>query len=346
MDGEHLPHRDELRVIERLIRRDPAGRGLIAAESEFGPLCPGHLEGAVRDLAAHATGVGIVTGFFVPDADFPAAETDGPPGALLLAAALQAMGTPAVVITDPPCAGVVEVAAEAVGFPREQLCVLPNVVGQEMREEIETWLPDGLSHLIAVERVGPNHTAESIRQQSPGDEKTLKRFLKAVPGEARDRCHNMRGSVIDEHTAPLHRCFDPKPTGCDPWACVTSIGIGDGGNEIGMGSVPWEELFRRVPGELSARIPCRIATDWTIIAGVSNWGAFGLAAGVALLRGQTDVLAPWTCEHQERMLEAIVKHGPAVDGITRRREPTVDGLPFPTYIQPWAGIRRLLGLPE
>ena len=42
----------------------------------------------------------------------------------------------------------------------------------------------------------------------------------------------------------------------------------------------------------------------------------------------------------------MVEHGPAVDGVTRRREATVDGLPFLTYIQPWAAIRAKLGLAE
>jgi hypothetical protein len=40
----------------------------------------------------------------------------------------------------------------------------------------------------------------------------------------------------------------------------------------------------------------------------------------------------------------MVAEGPAIDGMTRRREATVDGLPFATYIQSWLGIRRLLGL--
>ena len=34
----------------------------------------------------------------------------------------------------------------------------------------------------------------------------------------------------------------------------------------------------------------------------------------------------------------------AVDGVTRLAEPTVDGLPFATYIQPWDSMRQLLGL--
>src|SRR4051812_41170682 len=74
-----------LTALERLIRTDPARRGLIATEPEFGPLLPGHLALAARELADQATCVGIVTGFFIPSALPPAAETDGPLGAVLLA---------------------------------------------------------------------------------------------------------------------------------------------------------------------------------------------------------------------------------------------------------------------
>jgi hypothetical protein len=42
----------------------------------------------------------------------------------------------------------------------------------------------------------------------------------------------------------------------------------------------------------------------------------------------------------------MVAAGPAVDGVTRKREATIDGLPFETYIQPWDGIRRLLGIED
>ena len=54
----------------------------------------------------------------------------------------------------------------------------------------------------------------------------------------------------------------------------------------------------------------------------------------------------WDCRHQLQVLEDMVEHGPAVDGISGRQEATVDGLPFTTYIQPWDNIRRLLGLDE
>ena len=106
------------------------------------------------------------------------------------------------------------------------------------------------------------------------------------------------------------------------------------------------DLWRGIVGDTGAglRIPCRISTDWTIIAGTSNWGGYALAAAVLLLRDAVDALDEWDAAQQLAVLTHIIEHGPAVDGCTARREATVDGLPFATYIQPWEGIRRLLGL--
>ncbi len=152
----------------------------------------------------------------------------------------------------------------------------------------------------------------------------------------------MRGVCIDGHSAPLHLLFERLPTS-HPTA--HTIGIGDGGNEIGMGAIPWAELRRRLSGEQAGRVPCRIACDFNIVAGTSNWGAMALAAGACLLRDRLDVLQPWTRERHREWLEYLVANGPAVDGVTGRREATVDGLPFLTYIQPWEGILRRSGFP-
>jgi D-glutamate cyclase len=356
-----------LAEFERFIRRDPAGRGLIAAEPRFGPLCPGHLAKAAKSLAETATGVALVTGFYVPHAEIPAAETDGPLGTALLAAALDGIGIPSLIVTDGWCAAAVRAAAEAMDFPAHRVGVLSHDPCTELRELAAAAGQHEISHLIAVERVGPGHTAASIARQlerltwpklpasAPMDQEPklaasaalksvttnemIEHFRAAVPESAWDRCHNMRGDAIDAHTAPLHALFEEFPH-------RVSIGVGDGGNEIGMGSIPWDELRRRLTGEHAPRIPCRVRTDWTLVAGVSNWGAQALAAAVAVLRDRVDVLQPWDCRQQEAMLDQVLRNGPAVDGLTRRREPTVDGLPFVTYIQPWAGIRRLLRLPE
>ncbi|MFO0917810.1 MAG: DUF4392 domain-containing protein [Planctomycetaceae bacterium] len=328
---------DILSELERIIRTDPARRGLISRETVLGPLLPGHLGRAAHELADHATSVAIVTGFFIPGATPPAAETDGPLGAVFLAEALRRLGIETVVLTDALCRSAVQAAAESLPFPAELIHSVPAT--EESLGEI--WQPSRYSHLIALERVGPNHTSESIRLQSGGDPTISKQFENLVKEEERGRCFNMRGICIDEWTPPLHRLFEQAQSSA---SSIVTIGIGDGGNEIGMGSIPWSELARRLPEPQGGKIACRVACDWTILAGVSNWGGYALAAAVAHLRGQVQILEPWTGTQQWEWLQAVVRNGPAVDGVTRLHEPTVDGLPFATYIQPWDAMRQLLGL--
>jgi hypothetical protein len=214
--------------------------------------------------------------------------------------------------------------------------------GHESLEFVQRALPD-LTHLIAVERVGPSHTLAGYSGKRPGSFAQVSNFRELVPSDEQDRCHNMRGELLDDHTAPLHRLFETVSQECPG---VRTIGIGDGGNEIGMGAIPWDELRQRLSGPAAALVPCRIATDWTIVAGVSNWGAQALAAAVCLLKKNVEALTDFDLPSEEQWLQHLVEHGPAVDGVTRLHEATVDGLPFVTYIQPWEGMRRVLGLSQ
>lgn len=333
-------HAALLNEFERFIHRDPARRGLCATEHDetehatASRLGAGQLAAAAMDLARHARKVAIVTGFFIPHAQPPAAETDGPPGSLLLAHCLQALGIEATVITDAPCAPAVRAAADGIGFPINRVLVSPLQAESWCGEFWNSEFANGLTHLISIERVGPSHTPESVAKQKAGD---APEFVSDVAAEHHNHCHNMRGVCIDGHTAPLHLLFERFPKS---HPMERTVGVGDGGNEIGMGAIPWAELRRRLSGEQAGRVPCRIACDFNIVAGTSNWGAMALAAGVCLLRDRLDVLQPWTRERHREWLEYLVTNGPAVDGVTGRREATVDGLPFLTYIQPWEGILR------
>src|SRR5262249_42533259 len=184
--------------IDAAVRCDPARRGLISAEDRFGPLCPGHLAGAASRLASHARNVAIVTGFFIPAGDPPAAETDGPPGALVLAQTLLALGIESRVITDGYCFSALAAAARAADFPSERLARYPHSAEQpcspattaEWRSEFWRAAAD-LSHLIAIERVGPSHTIESLAAQPRAGTPPLDQFAAKVPPEHRDHCHNM-----------------------------------------------------------------------------------------------------------------------------------------------------------
>jgi D-glutamate cyclase len=343
---------DLLAEFETAIRRDPARRGLIASEPEFGPLCSGHLAAAARNLAEHGRRVAIATGFYIPAGDPPAAETDGPSGALVLAQTLEGLGIKTMIVTDGYCFSALETAARHSGYPADQLVEYRyDVRSTEPDEAAARWRAEFLAgesdrrftHLIAIERVGPSHTLDSVTHQSRTGSVPLERFTERVPPHSRNVCHNMRGENIDQFAGDLHRLFE-EVAGLDP--SVTTIGIGDGANEIGMGAVPWEDLERRLTGEQAGRVPCRVAADWNIVAGTSNWGGYALAAAVALLRDRISAVAPFDCRQQQDLLAAMVAGGPAVDGVTRRREPTVDGLPFLTYIQPWQAIRSKLGLSD
>ena len=69
--------------------------------------------------------------------------------------------------------------------------------------------------------------------------------------------------------APLDALFLRRRAG------TVTIGIGDGGNEIGMGRVR-ARVVRDVPN--GAKIASVVRTDHLVVAGTSNWGAWGVVA--------------------------------------------------------------------
>jgi D-glutamate cyclase len=248
----------------------------------------GGLALAAESLAG-ATSVGLITGFFVPRGDVAAPETDGPVGTALLAAALAACGVPARIAVDTPCAGAVRAAvAEAGGN------VTVDEVGVDDRAAIarlaEAWRGAAVTHALAIERCGRS-------------------------GDGRPR--NMRGVDVSAWTAPLDDLFLGGS-----W---TKLAVGDGGNEIGMGRLPAGLIARTVPN--GAEIACVTSCDHLVVAGVSNWGAYGLMAALAVLRADwSGTIAKFlTAERDLAVTRAVVDKAGAVDGVTALSEATVDG---------------------
>ena len=295
------------------------------------------LEAAARELAESAKFVGIVTGFCVADADPPTAETDGPPGALFLARTLRALGQEVVLLSDRYTLPMLDLGRRLWGLDVELFEIPLSPDGERWIDSFfRSSLGSRLTHLISIERVGPSHTIESLNKQHRSCPSPVDRFLVEVPEDHRGVCHNMRGVAIDDYTAHAHRLFEvDAPTE----RRIPTIGIGDGGNEIGMGAVSWELLREALNREHAGRIICRVPTDFLILSGVSNWGAYALACATAALNGRSQLIANWSAERQRELIESLVRDAGAIDGLTRLHEPTVDGLPLNSYLDVLQEIR-------
>src|SRR5205823_2743913 len=112
-----------MNIVERLtamrdvIQKDVGNRGLARdPQNNLLTAYPHDFLGACRDVAeTKDAALGIVTGFYIPTADPPAGETDGPLGAVFLARALVPLGIGVIVLTDPFCKRAVEIGLKTCG---------------------------------------------------------------------------------------------------------------------------------------------------------------------------------------------------------------------------------------
>jgi len=127
--------------------------------------------------------------------------------------------------------------------------------------------------------------------------------------------HNMRGHDYSHGRARVDYMFEiAKERG------IPTLGIGDGGNEIGMGNIKNVVKEKINYGE---NLACKVKTDVLITTSVSNWGCYAICAAIALQSG--DIKYLHTSEDERRILESAVLSG-HVDGATGKAETTVDGL--------------------
>lgn len=207
-----------------------------------------------------------------------AVETDGPPGAIVIGNALQSIGYDVVYVTD-----------------RYATPLMNAVVGSNARvidfpiddDEASKKFADDLlaeinpSVVIAIERCGL--TSESLFR-------------------------NMHGQDITQYNARVDYLISGHPN---------TVGIGDGGNEIGMGN-----LVKEIPMVPTlVKDPCVTTVSKLIISSVSNWGGYGLAAALSKQKGKN--LLP-SIEEEQDLVKRTVNMG-AVDGMSTKSEYKVDG---------------------
>ena len=203
-------------------------------------------------------------------------ETDGPPGAIAIGRSLQELGRRVTYVTD-------EYAAPV---------LLQWAAGADVIE-----FP------IAGVEESRGHAAQLLEQLKP----SLLISIERCGRNRNDAYLNMRARDITPQTARVDYLFDGG---------IPSVGIGDGGNEIGMGN-----LIDVIPSvESLPDDPAISQVDRLVIASVSNWGGYGLAAALSQLSGTN--LLPNAIE-EARMVQGMVDAG-AVDGTTGDAVPTVD----------------------
>ena len=217
----------------------------------------------------------ITTGFYVAGH----AETDGPPGALILCLILKKLGYIPVILTDKYCRNFFEkydikVIYMDIKFKNENKIDF-------IERTIEEYNPTGM---ISIERCGLN---------------------------IQNNYANMRNISINEYTAEIDLFFMIY------YNKIPTIGIGDGGNEIGMGN-----LEHIIKNSLNL-VPCKIKVDKLIISSVSNWGGYGLAAYLCKMTNNKQFFE--TVEKTvKEYIKFIISLG-SVDGIFHKNEEKVDG---------------------
>ncbi len=136
---------------------------------------------------------------------------------------------------------------------------------------------------------------------------------------------NMKGEDIGAFTAPIDEMFIRYR------GLIPTIGVGDGGNEIGMGKIAGP-ILRKLSFE-----PCVIPADIFVIASVSNWGAYGIVAALAKLSNMK--LVPGL-DFVETYIKKTVKLG-SVDGVTGWNSVSVDGKNMKTEYEILHALRKL-----
>uniref|UniRef100_A0A4W6FPZ4 D-glutamate cyclase n=1 Tax=Lates calcarifer TaxID=8187 RepID=A0A4W6FPZ4_LATCA len=310
-----------IRQLEIIIGEDPGQRGIRALSVQDELLC--------SCLAlSHSSSVAITTGFPTHYMHSPPDETDGPPGAIAMATMLLALGKQVTMVTDRRAVEMNQaIIDEAL---QNQLKQLFHPVSLEIKFIVN--LP------LLCYNHGPDSALHFLCHHGDPNRPRLR------SGRAEDgNYYNMRGVNIKHLVDPIDNLFIAAKN----IPGITTTGIGDGGNELGMGKVK-EKVKSLMPN--GSLIACDIPADqW-----VSNWGGYAVACALYLLHTcpshqrylrkglgvehipPQEQLQDWTAnlpsvDKEESFLSTLVRFG-IRSGKTGNLAMEVDGLTFhPTH---------------
>mmetsp|Transcript_22919 Transcript_22919/g.55476 ORF Transcript_22919/g.55476 Transcript_22919/m.55476 type:complete len:293 (+) Transcript_22919:34-912(+) len=290
-------------VLEERIQRDEGGRGIKPL------IIPGELELASKAVLG-AEVVVILTGFpCLLDRECPT-ETDGPSGAIAVALAVVRSGKKAVIAVDECNAKVLQAGLSQCKEEITLEVFPPASAWDDAQQKRLAELGGRAGCVVALERAGPGKDG---------------------------KYYTMRARDMTSLLAPLDRLFDDSYRSSNGFR-YTTVGIGDGGNEVGMGKV-MSKVVEHIPN--GETIACTSAADHLIVASVSNWGGYALAAAVSILSGNRSLLL--TSDEETAVVSAVVDAG-ARDGPTGQEGLFVDGMPLQTSLDVLEDLRTAAAL--
>ena len=236
-------------------------------------------------------------------------ETDGPLGAASLGRALDfGIGARTVYICDEPHREPIRAAVEAAGI---------SIIDQQRFEK--------RPHSAVIEihppqdEPGAAFAREILHRYRP----KAVIFIEKTGPNAKGVHHTITGTAKDpEETGHAYHLADQARA-----SGILTLGIGDGGNEIGNGVI-YQAARAIQPQGAKCRCPCGdgaitvTPTDVFISAAVSNWGAYGVAAQLAYVLKNPELLQ--SEEMEDFMLRGCVAAG-GTDGASAAQVLAVDG---------------------
>lgn len=265
--------------IDRLVSVEITGRGVIgdlyaaARGVSEGALC---LEAASRLLQRVRKGGTVVLATGLPTYPWFSGEQDGPVGTATLARALVlAVGARPVIVTDPVNVDICAAAVRGAGLytrPLEEALTLPTTAA--VLPFPLDWGEAAERSRALLDRINP---AALVAIERPG-------------ANEHGHYHSAGGKRLTDHCGKVDALFQAARE-----RELLTIGVGDGGNELGCAAIR-ETVLRVVPHAAKCTCPCggtvvpKVPTDLLVAAAISNWGAYGMAAAMALLLERPEVM--------------------------------------------------------
>jgi hypothetical protein len=311
-------------AVERILTADLSNRGII------GKLCslarsvtgiPPILKTAklLKESLKDGDVVFIVTGTCLFPSGLKLAESDGPPGAAVLARAVYlGLGAIPILVGEPHMQDAFRALLTTCGFKVTDL----ESAREAARSKEELRMVCSTLSLSAGDKEIQKVAEETMSKFKPAAVISIERFGMNPKGEY----HNSRGMNVSEGHTKMDHIFNVAAR-----MNVPTIGIGDFGNEIGMGLIR-DQLkgFLRY-GEkclcpCGGGVACSTRTDLLVATTVSNWGSYGISAALAMLLNKPALVHTGFLETQ--LLECGSRVG-LINGPPSANPPySVDNLPF------------------